>query len=546
MPRTIDLPFIGTPTQQTGFLAVTNFQTGRIGFSDLSTWVGVSLGIDQQVNIGASPSFANVTISQTGVMDALKVRRNISISDETPSSVQNASVYISNDRNDAAYRKATSIQFRGYSSNYAFGNKTYPVITAEYARGTKLQSAPVLKDDILLSFEVRGHDGAVFPDDPSGRFKFEANQPFGSTNNVTNKSGTVFNLASQPSDMQLGPGTLFSHIRNEWTTATTDSIIRNHIIIGDGGQGTAPELLTANGLTQVGHGSTNVFFINSQIRMFGVPNEALSGDVDNPSLKDTNKIMFLSSRGNAVAQRRQPLLPNDSLGRIDFRGTNITSSTNVGVTGGQIIYKAVDYFTTTTAGTKVLVSTINTGSFTESNRLDLANHLHVYNSENHVFVNNSGTVLATLSTAGFVVNVSATIVGSVLGGGIGGLGVRQTRTTSTSISSGTTATVQIVGFPSYMLSKMTINYPAWVRVYTDSTSRSNDASRDINTDPGQDSGVIVEVITTQSGVTKLFAPGILGFNNDAVTTNTVYLSVTNKDTVTRTYVIGMTLLQLES
>jgi hypothetical protein len=60
------------------------------------------------------------------------------------------------------------------------------------------------------------------------------------------------------------------------------------------------------------------------------------------------------------------------------------------------------------------------------------------------------------------------------------------------------------------------------------------------------SGVIAEVITTASSLTQLITPGVIGFNNDVATTTTVYLAVTNKDTVSRAIDVTLTLLQLES
>jgi hypothetical protein len=119
-------------------------------------------------------------------------------------------------------------------------------------------------------------------------------------------------------------------------------------------------------------------------------------------------------------------------------------------------------------------------------------------------------------------------------------------TTGLTIAAGSTQNYQVAGYKSYLLSKVVTNYPAWVRIYTDSTSRTADASRAEGNDPLPGSGVIAEVITTSTGLTQLISPGVIGFNNDTVTTSTVYLAVTNKDSSSRVITVTLNLLQLEA
>jgi hypothetical protein len=134
-------------------------------------------------------------------------------------------------------------------------------------------------------------------------------------------------------------------------------------------------------------------------------------------------------------------------------------------------------------------------------------------------------------------------------GGSGGSSL-QSRTTAsgvaTAISSGETITLDIPGFKSYLLSKVVTTSPAWVRIYADSVSRSVDVSSRIESyDPLPGSGVIAEVITTPGSLTQLITPGVLGFNSNA-SSGTVYLALTNNDTVPRAIGVTLTLLQLES
>ena len=119
-------------------------------------------------------------------------------------------------------------------------------------------------------------------------------------------------------------------------------------------------------------------------------------------------------------------------------------------------------------------------------------------------------------------------------------------TTALSVPAGNTENCQVVGYKSYLLSKVATNYPAWVRIYSDATSRTNDASRTEGTDPLPGSGVIAEIITSSGSLTQLITPGVIGFNNDGTTTSTIYLSITNKDVSSRIITATLNLLQLEA
>lgn len=118
--------------------------------------------------------------------------------------------------------------------------------------------------------------------------------------------------------------------------------------------------------------------------------------------------------------------------------------------------------------------------------------------------------------------------------------------TATSVVSGGSGTINVTGYKAYSLMKVATNYPAWVRIYSDSASRTSDSSRSSGTDPIPGSGVIAEVITTAGNLTQLITPGVIGFNNDTVPSTTVYVTVTNNDVTTRNMSVTLTLLQLES
>ena len=101
----------------------------------------------------------------------------------------------------------------------------------------------------------------------------------------------------------------------------------------------------------------------------------------------------------------------------------------------------------------------------------------------------------------------------------------------------------------FSLLKVAISAPAYVILYTDSTSRSNDASRSEGTDPTPGSGVLTEVSTTTSGAsTFLMTPAVLGWNNDSTPASQIYAKVVNKRATSgsNTITVTLTSVALES
>jgi hypothetical protein len=154
----------------------------------------------------------------------------------------------------------------------------------------------------------------------------------------------------------------------------------------------------------------------------------------------------------------------------------------------------------------------------------------------------TGQSLVKLSTASYDVSWA-----TISGGGVGpGLTTRTTfNGTTTTIAANGTSNINVTGYKSYVLSKVTTNFPAWVRIYSDATSRSNDSARSQYNDPLPGAGIIAEVITTSGSLTQLITPGVVGFNNANPVTTDVYLTVTNNDTISRAINVTLTLLQLE-
>ena len=139
----------------------------------------------------------------------------------------------------------------------------------------------------------------------------------------------------------------------------------------------------------------------------------------------------------------------------------------------------------------------------------------------------------------------STITISAASGG-GALSTRTTANGATSlIGNGATESVNITGFKGYILYKIETDAAAWVRVYTDASSRTADASRAEGVDPTPGSGVIAEVITT-GAETILISPGTIGFNNETSPTTAIPLAITNKTGGTAAITVTLTILQIEA
>lgn len=135
---------------------------------------------------------------------------------------------------------------------------------------------------------------------------------------------------------------------------------------------------------------------------------------------------------------------------------------------------------------------------------------------------------------------------SISGGGGSGLQSRSTAAqTTASIADNATDNISITGFKTYALMKVQLSAAAWIRLYTDSASRTSDASRSVGEDPTPGSGVIAEVVTTGSE-TKTISPFVIGGNLDGTPANTIYAAVTNLSGSTQTITATLTLLQLEA
>lgn len=123
-----------------------------------------------------------------------------------------------------------------------------------------------------------------------------------------------------------------------------------------------------------------------------------------------------------------------------------------------------------------------------------------------------------------------------------GLQSRTTAQITQSITAGAAANVTFTTPKAYALMSIQTNVAAWVTLYSDTASRTNDASRSETTDPTPGSGVLAEVITTGSA-TQLITPGTICFNSSP--TNATYAKIVNKSGATTNVTVTLQFVQLE-
>ena len=117
--------------------------------------------------------------------------------------------------------------------------------------------------------------------------------------------------------------------------------------------------------------------------------------------------------------------------------------------------------------------------------------------------------------------------------------------TTGSLAQNEIGNITITGHKSYLLLNVALSAAGWIRLYTDSTSRTNDASRSVGEDPLPGSGVIAEVVTTASSLTQKISPFVPGGNMDNTPSTNIYVAIQNLSSSTQTITATLTILKLE-
>ena len=165
---------------------------------------------------------------------------------------------------------------------------------------------------------------------------------------------------------------------------------------------------------------------------------------------------------------------------------------------------------------------------------------------------NGVTITGALTAGGLAYPTSNGTSGQVLtsdGAGnvswtAGGLQARATTSVTQSIANSASADVSITTPSGYALVSVETSHAAWVTLYSDTSSRTLDATRAITNDPLPGSGVLAEVITTGAATQKV-TPGIICFNSTAGQ-NTTYAKINNRSGSTNNITVTLTYITLEA
>ena len=93
--------------------------------------------------------------------------------------------------------------------------------------------------------------------------------------------------------------------------------------------------------------------------------------------------------------------------------------------------------------------------------------------------------------------------------------------------------------------KVGLSTAGWLRIYTDSASRTADVNRSVGEDPSPGSGVIAEVVTTGVSTSQIISPFVTGGNLEEPVSDTIYIAITNQSGTSQSITANLTILKLE-
>ncbi len=117
--------------------------------------------------------------------------------------------------------------------------------------------------------------------------------------------------------------------------------------------------------------------------------------------------------------------------------------------------------------------------------------------------------------------------------------------TTSSLAQNAIGNITITGHKSYLLMNVGLSTAGWFRLYTDSASRTADASRSVGEDPTPGSGVIAEVVTTGLSTSIKVSPFVPGGNMDGTPSTNMYVAIKNLSSTSQAITANLTILKLE-
>ena len=262
-------------------------------------------------------------------------------------------------------------------------------------------------------------------------------------------------------------------------------------------------------------------------------------------------LLFVRTNGNfQVDKNGSKRIYAYSSGEVDLYYNNFlrlqTTTNGITVYGDVTLSGSGSQFTGSGAGLTSIPSNQLTGALPA---IDGSALLNVNATGDGVVVENNGSNVGSAKTINFDTGLDVTYSSGIATVTASG-GSLQNRTTvsasTTSIADNAVGLVTVTGFKSYALMKVGLSTAGWIRIYTDSASRTADASRSVGEDPAAGSGVIAEVVTTGISTEQKISPFTMGGNMDDPVDTTIYMAITNLSGTTQSINANLTILQLEA
>jgi plastocyanin len=152
---------------------------------------------------------------------------------------------------------------------------------------------------------------------------------------------------------------------------------------------------------------------------------------------------------------------------------------------------------------------------------------------------------ATISGSyGYQCQVHGAMNGSIIVASAGGQVRRSQSVTTASLADGASGNIEFGNLGlSYALYSIQVDRACWVRIYSDTASRTADAGRTQGADPSEGAGIIAEVIATGATTFKI-TPAVFGYISTGE--STIPVAVRNNSGLTSTVAVTITALTLES
>jgi hypothetical protein len=195
----------------------------------------------------------------------------------------------------------------------------------------------------------------------------------------------------QPQGAWLDANSRQSWLNTAWTNGNTATSSPPQLNLGIGTNlNQFPTLTPSSGFGSfgVGQGATLLNYTNVKTNIYGVV--TADSAPDNATLPNSIFITMNGNRGSGLSGRRQLLAANDSPGGITVNAQTVPNGTGVGLSVGTLAWTMLEASTSTAVGSRVTISTANSGTTTVQTRLQLSNLDQHYRSDLHTFYNAAG------------------------------------------------------------------------------------------------------------------------------------------------------------